>query len=586
MVHSRARQRGAAAVFGAITALLGLAAIGLTVDLARLYSAQRQLQRATNLAALDAARVAGGCLGMQEDPQATAEAEALASLLRNQGQRDWLRAGGVQIGRQVTGSDRLRRFEADGGARYNAVQVRLFAPSPRRLIPGFRNEGPAGQLTAVAAATSRPLVRFKIGSGLLALEDPSLLNALLGPLLGSDTPLGLTLLDYQALLGAEVTVGQLGLGIGPDSLDDTLQQILPVDGLLRALALALGDVGEQTAAAAAMALSQAADGTRALAPIDALGLTPGFEAPAAELLVNAGDLVSAIALTVADDLLQPITVALPAPLGDSEVVIDLIDIGQPVIVPAGTDATAGEDTFARSTQAALQFQFPLKVDGLPPVELPVFVQSAQATAELEEVACARRGQPFDVVTLGARSSIARIGIGRFDDINLPNPQPQPAVILDTDRTISITSPLGLEVPLPVRVVVRAAAFVDVGRATNETLVFPGPYDPETGLTKSIGTPSLTAVGDSLANIPASLDLDVEIELLGTPLPIVANLVDGVLATTEAAYRAALVPVLTSQLLSLVDAVVLPTTEALGLTLGGADVIVYEVSNGDPELFLR
>lgn len=580
----RSRQRGVAAIFGAITVVLGLSAVGLSVDLARLYAAQRSLQRVANLAALDAARLAGGCRGLQEDPRAAAEAEAVASLLRNGGQREWLRGNAVQIGREQRDEAQLRRFVLTDASRFNAVQVRLFAPSPRRLIPGlFGAEDSRGELTAVAAARSRPLVRFRVGSGLLTLQDPSILNALLGALLNSEVPLGLSLLDYQSLLDATITVGELAVSISPDPVDEVLQEVLPLDGLFRALAVALGSAGELAAADTAQRLADVADSTLGLAAADALGLPPGFEQPAADLLINVGDLVGAVALTVADDLLEPITVNLPFPLGNGELIVDLIDAGLPVTVPAGTPTTAGEDSFARATQAALQFQFPVAVDGLPQLNLPLYVQSAQATAELEDVSCARRGQAFDRVTLGARSSIARLGIGRFDDINLPNPQPQPAVILDTQETLRV-GPLSL--PLPVRIVVRAAAFVDVGRATNETLAFDGPFDPVEGTVKALGTPPLTAIADSLAAVPANLDLDVEVTVLGEPLPLVAPLVSGVLATTEAAYRQVLAPVLQSQLIDAVDAVVSPTVQALGLSLGGADVVVYEVTNAEPELFLR
>lgn len=59
---SRQRQRGAAAVFVAISLIALLASVALAIDTGRLYSAQRNLQRLADLAAMDAARVAGGCL--------------------------------------------------------------------------------------------------------------------------------------------------------------------------------------------------------------------------------------------------------------------------------------------------------------------------------------------------------------------------------------------------------------------------------------------------------------------------------------------------------------------------------------------
>src|SRR5690606_20780764 len=82
---ARRRQTGAAAVFAAIAAGAGLTALALAIDVGRLYAAQRDLQRIANLAALDAARVTGGCFGEPENPSATAFNEAVASIARNGG---------------------------------------------------------------------------------------------------------------------------------------------------------------------------------------------------------------------------------------------------------------------------------------------------------------------------------------------------------------------------------------------------------------------------------------------------------------------------------------------------------------------
>ncbi|MEQ9479614.1 MAG: pilus assembly protein TadG-related protein [Algiphilus sp.] len=57
------RQRGAAAVFAAIAMTTLLVSIAFTIDIGRLYFAQRDLQNAANLAALDASRMASGCYG-------------------------------------------------------------------------------------------------------------------------------------------------------------------------------------------------------------------------------------------------------------------------------------------------------------------------------------------------------------------------------------------------------------------------------------------------------------------------------------------------------------------------------------------
>ncbi|HKY90196.1 MAG TPA: pilus assembly protein TadG-related protein, partial [Nevskiaceae bacterium] len=86
--RSLARQRGAVIVYVAFFLGVLLAAAALAIDIGRLYNAQRELQRAANIAALDAASVSGGCYGnlggdLLDSPLAVAQAEALESLARN-----------------------------------------------------------------------------------------------------------------------------------------------------------------------------------------------------------------------------------------------------------------------------------------------------------------------------------------------------------------------------------------------------------------------------------------------------------------------------------------------------------------------
>ena len=60
--HQRwAHQRGVAAIFAAVAVLAGITAFGLIYDIGLIYSAQRDLQRVANVAALDAAMATGGC---------------------------------------------------------------------------------------------------------------------------------------------------------------------------------------------------------------------------------------------------------------------------------------------------------------------------------------------------------------------------------------------------------------------------------------------------------------------------------------------------------------------------------------------
>ena len=95
------RQRGAVAVFAAITMVALLSALALAVDVGRLYYAQRDTQRLADVAALDASRVVSGCASTSGVPgsKAQALAEVMASLARNSSSpKDYTVS--VQIGRQ------------------------------------------------------------------------------------------------------------------------------------------------------------------------------------------------------------------------------------------------------------------------------------------------------------------------------------------------------------------------------------------------------------------------------------------------------------------------------------------------------
>ena len=84
----RKQQTGAVAVLAALAVGAGLIALALAIDVGRLYSAHRDLQRVASLAALDAARVSGGCMGQPENPAAAAYNETIGSIERNNGTRN------------------------------------------------------------------------------------------------------------------------------------------------------------------------------------------------------------------------------------------------------------------------------------------------------------------------------------------------------------------------------------------------------------------------------------------------------------------------------------------------------------------
>lgn len=579
----RRRQRGVAAVFAAGGIVAGIAALGFALDLGRLYYTQRSLQRMTNLAALDAARVTGGCLELPADPLQLAFNEARDAVERNGGDANWVQAGNVQIGRRVVAGG-IRSFEPMSSGKHSAVQVRVQRPMPTRLIPLPGGPG-SGQLSAVAAAESRPQASVSVGTG-VAEFDPALLNAFFDQAFNDGDGVNLGAIDYQNLFSAQIRVGDfIDAQVNEGTPEQILRDTITIPGFLSALAQALGAAGNSAAAAAAAALAEGADAARTVVPAEILGIEEGFEGPATQALVNVGQMINAAAQAVATGALNlPIT--LPPPLPDATAQVNIREPSQPAVLTPGGPTAPGDDNFARNTQILVEGQAPLTVNvlGLTSVQLPFFVQGAQATAEVQDIACARRGQENDIVTVGARSSITRIGVGEFDNPNAPNPSPQPSPILDTNTTVTVTNALGVAVTVPVRVVATGSGYANVGSSQNQTLVYEGPFDGVDD-TQRLGTPPPSAIAASMAAVLGDLEVDVEATVIGPLDPLLQPLVDAEIAKLETAVDDALTDAINSQFPSRMDAA-LDATSPLGLTLGGADVTVHSVQASPPLLFTR
>jgi uncharacterized membrane protein len=562
------RQRGAAAVFAAISIIAGLIAAALAIDLGRLYYTQRDLQRIANMAALDAVRVAGGCLGDDGiDPAAAALAEAQASVQRNGGQIAWLRSSATDIlGRRTVGDGR-RRFERPSVVGNRAVEVRISRPVPARLVPLLTNSESA-TLNAYSAAYSTPSAIVRVGSRLLTFNPPagSALDGLFSSLLGG--PVSLDLLSYEALFEAQVPLGPLA-GDLPGTPENPASDPVSLPQFILAVA---ENISDPAARSAAQAMYATADSSRGLIPSEDVGI----DDPASASFTSAGDLLSAAA--AASLAGEPITIpiSLPPPLGGGETLASMRDPGAPArLLPGGI--LADVQNFAHNTPLVLQSNLPINLGSLLPGvsgNLSFFVQAGQSTAVVDRMLCARRGVPEDTVDVTAASSITRIGIGAFADINSPSPQPLPVTVLDTNSSINV---LGLN--LPIRVSIAASAIVDLGQSDSDS------FDGMTaGETRTLGTPGSLALAQGLAAIPANLDVQVNVQLLGVAPPLLQGAVNLALASLRTSLANAVSDAIVANLLVNIDDILLPQLQALGVTIGGADVIVVGIDAAEPLLF--
>ncbi len=572
----RHQQTGAVAVFAAIAVGAGLVALALAVDVGRLYVAQRELQRMADTAALDAARVAGGCMGVPADPQAAAYGETLASVARNGGRAREVEPLAVVLGRDVLAADGRHYFApAQTEETVHAVQVTLTRPAPQRVLP---LGPPAGRLVARAAARSRPYASVHVGSRLVAL-DPEGLNPLLDRAFGGNG-LHVSAVGYTSLFEASVPLDSLIDTLTPGAVDRLRFREETVPGLLRTMADTLAASGNEAAAMAAREIAASADRSQGIAPEEVISVQRESAQLVGSALIGAGQLTLLTAQATSESAAIEFLYTLPPPLGDSRALVRFIDPGRIALL---APLMPGETPrYASNTQGVLVAEvIPQSIALGGAMRLPVWVQVAQATAEVTDIQCARSDFPRDVVTVDARASVSRMGIGEFDDIEGPAPQPRPATLFDAPLAAGF-----LGIPVPVHVQVRAYAVADVP-GDRRQLVFEGPFPspPQT-----IGGPDTAAILQALALLPSQLDVQVQIVPVGAPGGPALGAVDasvrrfceGAQQRLEAALRAQI----SELLIDAGDEIVVGALSRTGLTLGGADVRVTDVVAKEPYLFAR
>ena len=180
--------RGSIAILTQAFFVLTLAIACAAIDLGSLYSEQRRVQGATDLAAMAAAN----------DPE-HAQAAARATLAAN----------GVNVTdlKLIPGTYQpniavpyKQRFVADR-APFNAMRVNV-ATTSRTFFAGiFGHHDYSIKVTSIGASTA--LASFSLGSRLLAVRGGGP-NAVLGQMLGSNITLSVT--DYDQLLSANISL--------------------------------------------------------------------------------------------------------------------------------------------------------------------------------------------------------------------------------------------------------------------------------------------------------------------------------------------------------------------------------------------
>ncbi|SIT36480.1 conserved exported hypothetical protein [Paraburkholderia piptadeniae] len=435
------RQRGAAAVLAAVWIGAAVAALGV-IDVGNVYLVRRQLQRAADMAAVAGAQtigMAGGC------------ATATASARQSAAQNGYKGTDPVSVlcGRwSATGG--AAQFDTSGAAPLNAVQVTATQSVRHFFI------GPARDVQAVATAKAVDTASFALSTSLATLSGGAI-NGLLGALLGANVSLDVA--AWQALASANVKLGDLATQLGVASMNDLLDSNTTVADLAGAMATVLSRnrAASASVTSALATIQAAANGGPKLALGDSAG-APGLLAIGlADKQAAASATISALdALLVAAELAHGNSALdLGAALDPSAIPGVTLPVGltakaailQPPVIAvgeAGVDSSANYRTSAHAAQVRVYLDLKLQV---PPilllpgvtVDLPLYVEAAQGTADLAATQCAA-SRAASTSTIVVHTGIANACIGGDAASNMSNPT-SPSTCQQPATIASLTVPL-------------------------------------------------------------------------------------------------------------------------------------------------
>ncbi|MGH9281377.1 MAG: hypothetical protein ACRD0S_00405 [Acidimicrobiales bacterium] len=561
-------ENGTMLVIASAAMVATLAATALAVDIGRGVAVKRDLQADADIAALDSVRALGNRKGEGGlSPQALAERLAEESLDRNgfdtggEGNSWSVELGVVD---PVT-----RVFTLADQSLASAVQVTLTTPISWAFQPGGRtytargiaragtpneqcqgvcdddddDDDPdpgddddecEGACDAAGIAAGSFLARVDTSGGML--------KSLFGRFLNGNV----TLVGYQGIASGSVSLGQLRAELGFGTIDELLTTKVTARNFLAAMVNVLHNKGDAPSVQAATDLANlalAADSNLDLRLADLVKVVQGAEGAAASAEINAlqlammvaevanGQHAVDIALTT-QNLAGPLG-SLLSPLGGNTLTLKVIEAPQIAFGPPGRDSHGDWQTQVRTAQIRAQVHLrPLGTLAGGLVDVPIYLESASATAALRSITCR---DPLDTstVVVDSHAEAVKVAVGEVTNINASGSvKVKDATILD----LLLTD-------------VKGGGEVSLA-GSDGRLSFDGPFDWSN--TQTIGSTTLD-VGRLLEARPITLSV------LGAPLGGVAGSVLGLLN-----------PILDAIDQGLIDNLL----ASLGVSIGGADVTAW------------
>lgn len=550
-----ADQCGNMAIMFAFSFALAAVVSAFAVDAGALYGERRQLQSAVDQAALAAARDPANGAQLARDVLADAGLIGPSATIAEL-------TGGAATSRLVVTPGNYRadpniapslRFVA-GQEPFNAVRVGFEQPG---MLYFAKSWSPLPVLAASAIGTVAPQVSLSVGSRLASLNG-GIANAVLDALLGSTV--ALTVADYNSLLGAKVDLlglldalaTQLHVTVG--TYDELLQ--LRADHGQLAAAVAKLLTGADRVAAQKLAGAIGHNGKVQLASLIDAGQFGRLKLGSSgeNLLASVATLDLLAASAGLSDGTHQMALNLGANVPGLVGITALVAVGEPAqggsFLAVGPEGKTVRTAQVRIKLAANLLGGPVLLGAS--VTLPLYLELASAEASVVSATCPTAAAPKGMAVIAVRPGVARITLGEVDSATIGNfsgvPVPAPA---------SLVNALLLKI--------MGAAVVEIGQPTPIRLSFSS-TDIANGTIKTARSGQL--VSSLTGSLLGNLHLTITVLGLGLATP----------TAITAALNALLAP-----LAPTLDLTVDALLQALGLSLGEADVQVYGVTCLNPVL---
>jgi len=540
----RRDKKGGVAIMTAAFGVVMCAIAALAVDVGSIALTARKVQGTADLAAMSAAR---------DLNQAQRAAEATA--------RDNIsNISAITVERGRYRPDPALRPEARFKVQpleINAAKVEITAPAPLffgRFIVGSNHLSITRKATAALPDTT-PRVMFSIGSRLASLNG-GIVNSLLSGLLGSNV--SVDLVAYKGLANVDVNLLEFSdrlatrLGVKAGDYDTLLKHEATAGDLLKVIELVAGSNNSALKTIAGVPLNTKIKlGDLIGAEADALkGLGDHLDVDVAAL-----DLIMATLQTANGQRQLELDLGLQAGLATVKA---YVAIGERANKSPWLTITNKGTPIISTAQSRiyLEVKTAKEIKELAALEFPLLIQVASAQARLDSLTCT----PAPSTTLDVKTGLASVSLGQIDKTKLKD-FTKPLSAAETDLLYALG---GL-------VRVSAMAHVDVGDETWQKVTFTK-ADVDQNKIKSVQSKAfITGTVNSLLK---NLKLKLHVGNLGLLTVLLQPIVDTLLQT---------VALILSPLGPVLDGVVQPLLDLLGLKLGEADVQVHAIECGQTGL---